>query len=515
MARIEEYLPQVQAQGPSNVPPDYLAYRGVQQVGQGIQQFGADVSRADDVVYNRQEQDEASTAMADFAQARADWTNKLQTQMANGTLNVDQFKQQYQDSMDQMSDKYQTNLGRTVFQRQSARLGGSLLVSAMKGQAVIAGNKAVSDWQTAVNSNSDALMQNPAQFHDAYESMVEGIQGQVKAGAINQEQATKMIKASGAELSKGAIRGWANMNPQAAQHMLDQGAFDQFLDSDSKFRMQQEVRAYGEAQATDVLRQKKIADAAQAEASQNWSKTALPQLVNNQLTPKAVLQSPMKWEDQVKWLNMIKAQSKAGAMTDPSLKNQLTERMLLPDNDPRKISDPSQLWGYVGKGLTPQDVVGMGNWFRQTPEGQSLTNSRKMLLNTAKAAIANTGGLLGGHNAQGEYNLLQFTAALQNKEEAYRKEGKAISSLYDPTSADFFGKMIPHYQLSPQQMISGQADQMKFNPTPIDGQMSAPAPVQQTPGAPIQNQTAPPKEGDTHVFSGFTYKRIGNRWVKQ
>lgn len=486
MPRIEEYLPEVNASGPVGDIAPNLDQVGA--YGRGLQTFGNDALESVDLINRRQEQAEVSQASASFSEARSNFLDQIQQQTNDGTLNVDKVKQQYQEFVDQQSDQYSTAGGKDYFNKMQARVGSTVLQKAIRGQQTVTFNNTKANFQQTLNSDSDALMKSPDSFEDVHNGAVQTIDSYVKAGSLTPAQATQMQQEVGQEYSKAAVRGWAMNGPDGptqAQHMLDNGGFDQYLDSDQKKQMYGEVQGYQRAADTESTRQQAIQDAAQAERAEQWGQGALSKLKTNSLSTDQIMRAPLSWEDKYRWLNMVQAASKQELVTNPALKNSLIQRMTLPDSAPNKISDPSQLQKYVGKGLSTQDYDQLNTWFDKTPQGQVLTQNRKMLIDLAKSNLVKGGGIMGQPDPNGEYQLMQFTNALQNQEANLRSQNQPLTSLYDVNSPQFFGKQISNYRKTPEQLMQEQFGK--------PGQSPAPTNIQTQPGViPSDKKTPPP-----------------------
>ncbi len=505
MPRIQEYLPEVDATGPVGaISPNTEL---LSSAGRGLRDLGNDIGNAIDVVERRKTQNETSDIAANMSQARFDFTQQIQDQTAKGTLDTDQFKQQYDDFINEQASQYNTPGGQNFFNKQAARLKGSLLKQAIRGQSEIAANNAQADFKNSLNSDANTLGIDPSQFTDIYDKSVENVHNLVDQGLIPASQAGKFQREVGEELAKAAVRGRASLNPDDAKKELDSQYYDNFLSPDTKKQLYGEIRQAGVAQEVEQERQLNLLKKAQAAKAEVFGGKALPLLVNGQLTTKAIMQSDMNWEDKYKWLNMQRAQSQLEVKTDPVVKNQLTDRMHLPDNDPQKISDPSQLQDYVGHGISVSDYSQLTSYFDKTPEGQVQMTNRKMLLDLAKSKLTKS-TLLGLADPNGQLKLMQFTNELQQKEAELRKQGKPSTSLYDVSSPDFFGKQLDKYTANPQQIIADLANQKRGKAQP------APQVIQTSPGIIPKPSQSPPIEYKPGVIRG-NFKFKGGDATKQ
>ena len=492
MPRIEEYLPETEGQGPvGGLDPRTEA---VGRVGAGLERVGQSVENAGQAVYRRQEQAEVSSTAADFSQMRTDYQQRLIQETQDGTLDVDKFKQDYQDDVNQSSEGIKTAGGRDYFNRLSARLGATLTIAAAHGQSQIAGAKAAADWQSEQNANANSLYQDPSSFSDIQAQSLEGIDARVQSGGLKAVQAEKLKTEAGANNAMASVRGWAQLGdtgrtnpdgtqiagPDIAKHILDSGQLDQYLSP------QQKEQAYGFVDhaakakvAADAQIDKQIKDQ-QKKDSDDWMIQNMAGYANNSLTPKQIMNSPLSGLEQMRLIDKIKENNTKKNRPDPQVITQMTDRMVLPDDDPNKIHNPQELLGKV----PPADYTRIMGWYNKTPEGQALNANRKTMLDEAKSKILQKDPTDPMGNARVGYDrLAQFQVDLQAQEKEMVKQGKPIGSLYDPTSKDYFGNVLTtgKYQKSIQDLMADRATQMRANPptkTNPPGADQSPPPMQ-------------------------------------
>lgn len=512
MPRVQEYLPEVEASGPQGALSPNTELLSAE--GRGLEQLGSDVGKANDAIYNRVSQAETSDVYESIAYKRAELTQSIQDQTNDGTINTDSIKQQYHDWVDSQSDQYQTDAGKNAFNRQSARLGANMTIMAARGQTAVAGHNAVASFANGMNTDANTLENNPSQFEDTYTSAMENLQQQVDNGLIKATDAPKIQQTIGQKYMESSIRGYAKISPDDAKIFLDDGKADQFLTPDQKKQMYSEVRSYKTASIIDQERSDTMAKKAQAAEAEQWGQANIQKLYSGSLSTKSILSAPMTTEQKEHWMNMQKAQSQMEEKTDPGVYNDVVRRINLPDNDPQKISDPfqSEITAKVGNGISTKDMSGIISYFDKTPQGQILTTQRKQMMDLAKANLTKSNPMLGIQDPDGEYNLMNFTNALQQAEGNLRQQNKPVSDLYDPTSPSFFGNKLSQYQSSPQQIMQKLADKARGTATPN------PVKIDTTPGViPSTNNTGPEgnasseverktSDGKTAVFDSKTKK---------
>jgi hypothetical protein len=479
--------------------------------GRGIEEAGRSITDAGNILHQRQTQAETSDAYASVAEQRANFMTRVQQETADGTLDAGKVKQDYQDWMEKQYDTYNTSGGKDAFTRASARAGGSLLQTAARGQAIVAGNRAKDNLNSLSNVNSNLVEKDPTQFADLHASQTEAIQAQVEAGALTQPQAEQIKKAMSVELAKGAVRGYMQsdyenikaavvasgdkVDPNTARlntalGALDHGVFDEFLDSDHKEALRRELRgnqAAAQAAGKQALAQRQTAIDAQGEA---FKVSSYEKLLNNSLSPEAVTQAARKGvissDEQLKMYHLIDQAGKEQTATNPAVKNDLMRRALLPDNDPQKISDPMQVAYMVGNGISHRDFQDLASTIKMIPGNRVNSYNEAQLQKVAAQRI-------GKDDPNSEYKLMLFNNEVQQAKQNALKAGEPIGPLFDPNSPKFLGGKIQNYVSSQQDILRAQAARLTgtaFAPTTI---ATAPG-VVPTPAPPPIGAPAPAKK---------------------
>lgn len=503
MPRVQEYLPENEAQGPVGQTSPMLEQIGM--FGRGIEEFGNSVTEAGSILHQRQTQAETSDAYASVAEQRANMAARIQQETADGTLDIGKVQTDYQDWAEKQYDTYDTTSGKDAFARASSRAGGSLLQTASRGYAIIQGNKAKDNLTTLMNSNSSMVMNDPSQFPDLHSAQVEAVQSQVDSGAISQPDAERMKQLMNLELAKGAIRGYmqsdyasikgavvstgGKVDPNedqlnTARKMLDHGAFDEFLDTDQKAALQKEIRSNQTAAQTagvQAIQQRRDAVSAQGE---QFKMQSFEQLQTNGLNPddvtKAARAGLITSDEQLKMYHLIDQAGKEESVSNPVVKNGIMARVLSPDNDPQHISDPLQVAYLVKDGmLSKKDFQEIQTAVQMVPSNRVNSFNEGKLLEKAKNTI-------GTNDPQGEYKLAQFTSEVQQAKQKALNEKQPIGPLMDPSSPTYLGNQISKYVATPQDILRKQADQARgitvapaniatapgVNPTPPSAQTS-------------------------------------------
>jgi muramidase (phage lysozyme) len=151
-------------------------------------------------------------------------------------------------------------------------------------------------------------------------------------------------------------------------------------------------------------------------------------------------------------------------------------RIHLPEGDPDRVTDGSQLYGHVG----PQGdltVAGVDKLVteiqaRKSPEGVAETEMKAQFLKNARAQITGTDEGLHIKDPKGDELYLKFLAQVLPQYDAARKEGKSAPALFNPDSPDYLGKAIAGFRRPMDQWyadtIHDQASPSTFDVTKVN-----------------------------------------------
>jgi hypothetical protein len=499
MPKINEYLPEQDAQGPVGQTSPMLEQASM--FGRGIESFGRDLTDATKVVIQRQTQEEAADASATVSEQRMLYANRINEATRDGSINdengpnsLSKITSDYQDWTNKQFDSYSTAGGKDAFTRASARTGGMLLQHGAAQSAIAAGVKAGQDLNTQLNNDSNLVRQYPNMYADLHDGQTEAIQAQVTAGTLTPAVASQTQKAHDLEMAKATVRGYMDqdynaikaavvsngdkIDPNApefstAKTMLD-GHFNQDMSSDDKQKMYQELLANNrnaQFAGQQVLAQKQMAFDAQKES---FKLQAYQKLQTNSLTPEEVQNSGLfDADEQQRFNHLIQASGKEAIMGDPAMKNELSERILLPPNDPRHISDPMQMAFMVKDHMiSMRDFSDLSQMVQSNPANKANNVAELQDLQSARDKF--------GSSPDGQYRLMQYQQYVQSAKQGALNSGQPVSSLFDPSAKEYVGNKLNQFLPTPSQVLKQQADAIRtgqFAPANIDTRPGAVSPI--------------------------------------
>lgn len=166
---------------------------------------------------------------------------------------------------------------------------------------------------------------------------------------------------------------------------------------------------------------------------------------------------------------MFDANAKGKALTYGTSFKDYLDRVLAPENDPNRITNPQQLWLYVGKGedapLTNTGVQALSKLMGQvnTPEGRAFGTQLKNFVDTMHAQLTFSNKYTGVIDKNGEKRFTKFMSQAFPILERAEQEGK-IGTLLDPKSKDYIGNLATSYTRSQSEVIKDHLDAISTPP---------------------------------------------------
>jgi hypothetical protein len=365
-------------------------------VGRATEGIGQAVGNLADVLAKRNEQSEVSDLKAKFASAHADFTNAIKEQLRTADPSdknfVDNFMQTYDAHIEALGEGVSTAEGRRKYAELSAEYRGHFLNYAVEGQAELAGEKSKQDYTGAITQWSSALRNDPSsldfvtQQHDSY------LQDLVKNGGLSEKQALALKIPGDSELTKNAVRGWIDLNPELAKKQLNEGKWDKSIDGDVKNQLLGQADQAIRARETEVERQRREQERILQEKQKSTQNDFLQKMADNQLSTKDILNSnldPFGSGSKEQFIQLLKTHQNERIRTDPGTMMMIWDRIHLPDDDPKKIRDENDLNPYFGRGLTLENIQALRGEIDGTrsEQGKIEAELKKGVIDVAKGTL--------------------------------------------------------------------------------------------------------------------------------
>jgi len=420
---------------------------GAQQ-GRALQGLGESVQRAGQVVTQRQTQRELSSLNAEIAKAQAELTVEWQETLRTADPNDDQlatnFNAKVKQRLDSIGQKATTREARDYFTRAAAGLSGNFIVTTNAGMANLAEVKAVSDFETTLNSMTDAVSADPLSFDTTLpmlDIMADGFQ---QAGGLSTETRLKLVNDQKRALARAAARGLIDQNPAVARELIGAGSYSEYLTGDDKASLIN--YADGAIAAQEAARRKALEDAA-SQATTEYLRGAvnpdgsiatqnLPALLSGIARDPRLATGPGS-DQQRAIFNMIRGLAEtegsgASVRTDPAVFRSLWDGAALPPGSPGRPTR-AQVLNRVGSGLKITDAENilkrLDNGF--TPEGEMQNTFSKQLEKAARATLA-TQRDVSIPDPEGERSFAEFQSWALAEERRLLDSGVPTAEIYAP-----------------------------------------------------------------------------------
>lgn len=482
-------MPKIRDYGTPN-----LDYQGVHQesfanlsnsgdIGRAVSNVGQAVDTVGDQVYHRQAQEETSNINANFSELASDAAQEIDQKTRDGTINAEEFKEGLQDKIDDMDQNISTRAGRNAFERNAARVKGLAVKRAARGQAAVAGEKAVDNFHTELNNHAMAITVDPSAYADHKQMMMDSLDDQVSTGVIKSPAVAERLKLQARNnLAEASVRSWAKLNPDIAEKKLYSGEYKDDLDSNSISQMQDYINKVRVAKGAEESRTEASQKRAEKAAGDAFMAQNLHGIVNGTLDSNKILDAPgLKPQFKLDLLKKVQQHSAdGGGVTNPAAENDIHQRILADPSDPRKIVDESQFIDQVGKGLSWKTYEKLAHDIPKTPDGEAYVKDKKAALEVAKSEILQQGfTALGGskYSADSQRMLQVYIEDSRKAEQQAVKDKKPLSSLYDSNSKDYLAspERLKKYKVPYKQYFDNQAQERLKQQPAFSG--SAPPPA--------------------------------------
>lgn len=475
MPRIDQYTPMTDAPAPVSQPNQDGEAFGAQvaeqqaRTGRAMAEAGDEVMGLGAHIARRAGQAEVSDLAVTMAETQADFTQKLHDTLKNaspGDQNItEDFIKEYQASVDKIQDGITTPAGQQYFNRINARVLRHLTDSANAGQAELAGVQAVQNIDTSTKALEKQLQLDPASYwptddkpgvKDFARDNVESI----AAGNLDAKQKSVLQSSVQTRLAEAAVRGWIETSPQEAMNQLSEGKWSTELDSNKVHQLMSEAKV-------GLAGEK--AQARQQEADQEKALTASQELTKNQFLArlvdpgnpagkykvKDILNSNLDFTDKKLFINMMDADD-GKQTTNQGIFNSMLSRSILPEGDPRRISDPNVAYRASSAGqLTFADAQKLAQLIqgRRTDQGELETHLRSEFMKSAAPQIDHSNPGLNQFDLDGASRLYKFNYFVEKSIATQKAQNKPVENLYNPASPDFLGVHIKQFQVGPEDIM--------------------------------------------------------------
>lgn len=481
MPTIKEYSSQVRATGPVEGRNATGSDFGAAQA-QGLQDLGQGLITGADQVEKHITRGEISDTNAKMAQAGAQWTKELKDRIGNAqpgdTSFVSNFQKDYDTSMDKIAEGIQTPLAQAHFEELRAHQSAAFTQTANAGQAELAKEKAILDRESTINGLENQLRLDPGSM-EAVQQQYAISQKASNAAGLDSSDLLKLQQKEMPRLYRSQVLGEIEQDPDKAILKLESGDYGNKLSEESVQALLTHARTYKNALYTEDQRQKAQDQEVKAQKQEEILKGFNKDLASNALSVKDVLaEGDLDAHQQEHYINMIRERAREPVKTNPKVFTDAFSRIHLPDGDPQKITNDTQLnqlfldhkVAYEG-GMSLQDLRAelAGS---KTTEGRNAAFLRNRYLNQDWKDQFTKGLIKGLPDPEGPRKYSEFLTFAMSEEERVKSEGKSINVLYNPKSPEFLGQYVRPASLTEvtsnmaKRIGSGQQPPSINNPDP-------------------------------------------------
>lgn len=494
MPQIKEYRQQTSAPGPAKI--SQLSGSDISgNMGKNLASLGDTISGVNDFMAKREMQKQDFESQKLSMQEQLDISERMEELKRTAPAGAEGFTEAARAELDKRKQKALENAP-SEFIRQNleasyGKIHYNAMNEAMQFEAQSMAKKSKDDVNIIANRTRNSVRLNPATVQTAIESM----NALIDKSPV--DETTKQLWKSQElnELRQNEVRGWIDVNPYKAKEMLEKGTWDQDLSSDLRNSLVNESEQGIRALEIERNRQKSLSDEvadARREATKN---DFLERAVKGELSANEVVKSNLKTSEKEHILRGLKTNAfNMANASNPTLFNNIVERIHLPEGHPNKISTDEQAMAFLGKGLNYSDlqhirkeISGAG-----TPEGKMETQLKKGLDDIAKGKLTKSNAM-GFKDPDGDEMLQRWRIFAAKKFEEGKKKGLDPVEMLDPSSKDYIGKHLntPMFQKTNEQIM--KATFSSLQPPGSNGKVPTP-PSKEVPKSPPRAEGESPAQ---------------------
>lgn len=446
------------------------------EAGNATSEGGRAVTRAvveaGEVAVKAIENREISTGSAEFAKLQDNltraWNETAKNADPNDPTVAAKFREEVaQPALEKFQQGFLTEGGQAFARRSAMSLNEHIYTKTAADMSTLAGIAAKTNYATTVNRLSSTVRNDPSSLDFAIKTVDQSISAITSSSPnLTATAAASLTKeltlGAKSEIVKSYLLGVAEKNPSAAQKLVESGKYAEFVSgSEAKqligYAKSQQRLGESETRAALVMRKQQEKDEFNKAVNELELSTIPTDGGRPTLPPdywqrvKQIGQMPGAAQDPGRIKTMVDNGDKIiGRMTKPEpisavssrTANDLLTRMRLPEGDPNRIDSTDEIYGAYGRGeLKTSDFNFLQKEFRdmRSPEGQTVSRTKTEFLRSVKPLIDKSNPLMGKIDQSGAQQFYLFNVEMNQKIDAYRKAGKNIYDLFDPSKPDYLG----------------------------------------------------------------------------
>lgn len=397
--------------------------------GEAMQRLGRQITDTGAMLEERQTQREISALNAEVTRAQAEltveWQDTLRTADPNDTAVAARFmRERVEGRLSKIGNGARTRESRLYFDKLSAGLEASFLVSTSAGQAELAGAAARANFEQTINNMNNAVAADPLSFTTSL-PMVDTI----AAGFTDLDPVAKQKLAADAKRDMARAAAFSLVDkvddPDQARAVITGGAFSEYLTNDD----QRQLEKYADTAISARAAAAKKFETEQDEAAQiEWMDAIVSGAPD--VARGIVKDTRLKPASMRALMSAARAAANDSAGEGASNFNFSRDLAAIQRGE---IGDPNIILNNLARGdykkadanFLMQVVVGS-----KTPEGQLANQSRKGLFDTAFAKFVKDDLGLGLVDASGRANYNRWVQRVTKELNGAKARGEP--GLEDP-----------------------------------------------------------------------------------
>lgn len=426
--------------------------------GRALQDLGGSVGQLGGALQQRKTQREISTLNSELTKAQSELTVQWRETLRNADPEDDEvasrfMKEQVQTRLGAIKGSVSTGESRRHFDRLSSALNANFLVTTDAGRASLAETKAVSDFETSLNSLNDSVSADPLSFNTTIPMISLTLDGFQQSGGLSSDTRIKLETAAVRSAARVSARGLINQSPETAKELIDSGFYSEHITGEDKAQLlgfadsaiksrdaaaERMKKAAAEARALDT-----VTRAINPDGSINTEELPVLQ-AENFFDPDADLTTAKETARFIDWLGTDAASTK---INSPAVQNDLLRRASSQD------LDVTEAMSFVGRGidhsfLTNQLIPTIKR--SASAEGRTANTRLDAHFKRVDTVLGLSGSFFSLPNPQATAAKADYQAAKTLEFQQGLEAGKTPSQLLDPGSPDFIGKDLDTFIPSSQ-----------------------------------------------------------------
>ena len=458
MPQIREYNSQTST--PTNINTATVNPNAAAAVSESMGGVGQAVQGIGEAIDRKTRMNELSDANVAMSELQAKHTIILNEKSASGDFDTNKFLNDYQADVDKMSERFGSSDALNFIKTTAGNSKEHFSINAAAVATELAAVKFRQNVDKAKNMFGNAVYNDPTALDLAISNYSLYIDSVSKGDKRTMKAAEEAKRGARSDLAIESVKGYARLNPDAAEAALRTGHYDSYFDANKKEQMLSfvdQVRNGLEVKAR--LEERKIEKANKLAGDRIVNK-AIIGIHEGDFDIEGLLNAPVEQVDgftKQRILDIAKQHDKKEDK-EKEASNEIFYRMKI---DSGEITDtgPLQEAAYNGM-INPRTYDKLFKYLSNpsTTEGAALKVARSNFNKQAYSLLVQSAN--GIPQADGPKRMQAMNEEIDMVIKEKRAKGVSLYDMYSPTSKDSLYPIIKKYQPSLQDNIKGMTDRL-------------------------------------------------------